>query len=72
MPDLPKSDTAEPLTVTIASAVARTGISRTSLFRLAGLRQIKMVKSGRRSLIDWASLKTHVASLPTADIRPQL
>jgi hypothetical protein len=41
----PETPASGPLTVTIAGAVARTGISRTSLFHLAGLRQIRMVKS---------------------------
>jgi hypothetical protein len=65
------TDAAEPLTVTIPTATARTGLSRSSLYRLAGARQIKMVKSGRTTLIDWASLKSRQGNLPTAEISPQ-
>ena len=57
------------LTVTIPDAVARTRLSRSTLYRLAGTRQIKMVKARGRTLVDWASLKAFAAGLPAADLK---
>jgi predicted DNA-binding transcriptional regulator AlpA len=62
-------DTAEPLTVTVPSATARTGLSRSSLYRLAAAGIIHFRKAGRTTLVDWASLKAHVTGLPSADLR---
>lgn len=59
-----------PMTITISDAVAMVGISRAQIYRLAGKRQINMVKSGRRSLIVVSSLIAYVQNLPDAVIRP--
>jgi len=59
----------EPITATIASVVARTGISRATLYRLAGNKHIRFVKVGRSSLVDWHSVKGFLANQPTAVIR---
>lgn len=60
---------AEPLTATIADTTARTGLSRATLYRLASAGKIQMVKAGRTTLIQWASVRDHVANLPAADLR---
>jgi excisionase family DNA binding protein len=67
MTDTPISD--EPIYVKIRSAVDRTGVSRATLYRLAGAGLIRFVKVGRTSLIDWNSLKGYLAAQPTANIR---
>jgi predicted DNA-binding transcriptional regulator AlpA len=68
---MPKTATAsaEPLTVTIPTATARTGLSRSSLYRLASAGSIGFRKAGRTTLVDWPTLKAHVANLPAADLR---
>lgn len=63
------TDTTEPLTVTIPTATARTGLSRSSLYRLAVAGSITFRKAGRTTLIEWPTLKAHVAALPVADLR---
>ena len=67
---MPTTPTLEPLTATIADTTARTGLSRATLYRLAGAGKIRMVKSGRTTLIVWSSVRDHLASLPDADLRP--
>lgn len=66
MTDRPITD--EPSYVKIPSAVARTGISRATLYRLAGAGLIRFVKVGRSSLVDWNSLRGYLAIQPTANI----
>jgi excisionase family DNA binding protein len=61
--------TTEPLTVTVPSATARTGLSRSTLYRLAAAGSIMFRKAGRTTLVDWPSLKAYVTGLPAADLR---
>jgi hypothetical protein len=68
MPHTP-NETAEPLTVTIPTATARTGLSRSSLYRLASAGSNGFRKAGRTTLVDWPTLKAHVTNLPAADLR---
>lgn len=58
-----------PATVTIARAVRHSGLSRASLYRLAGDGRLTFLKAGRSTLVDFASLTAHLASLPRATIR---
>lgn len=58
------------LTYTVSSAIAATGLPRTTLYDLMAQRKIQSRKLGRRTLIDAASLRDYLASLPPADIRP--
>lgn len=64
-----RSITDEPSYVKIPSAVARTGISRATLYRLAGAGLIRFVKVGRSSLVEWQALKAYLAMRPAANIR---
>lgn len=48
---------------------AVSGLSRSTLYRLAGEGRIRLVKSGRTTLADLASVRRHLASLPAAEIR---
>jgi excisionase family DNA binding protein len=58
----------EPVLVRMVDAQRLFGLSRTGLYRLASKGQVAFYKSGRRTLIDFASLKAAVAKLPRAVI----
>lgn len=44
------------------------GLSRSHLYRLAAEGRIRMVKAGSRTLVDAASVRAFLASLPAAQI----
>jgi hypothetical protein len=68
--DLPnRSAKIEPLALPILAAVAASGLSRSAIYREAGLGRIKLMKLGRSTLVDMASIKAFLASLPAAQIR---
>ncbi len=51
------------------------GLPRTRIYQLAGLGKIRLVKVGRRALIDTRSVTRYLDALPAAEIarpRPQL
>jgi len=54
----------------IPMAVAISGLSRSAIYRAAGEGRIKLVKAGRTTLVDMASVRAFLASLPRAPIRP--
>ncbi len=47
----------DPLTVTIREAQRLSGLSRTTLHRLAVTKKLRTAKIGKRTLIDFASLR---------------
>jgi hypothetical protein len=55
----------EPITVRVPVAQMMSGISRSELYRWASLEKLKLVKHGRTVLVDVASLKELIATLPT-------
>jgi excisionase family DNA binding protein len=57
------------ISLTIADAVRRTGISRTSLYRLFKDRKLTPRKSGSRVLILADELDAFVRALPAADLK---
>jgi hypothetical protein len=59
----------EPLALPIMVAVAVSGLSRSAIYREAGHGRIKLLKLGRTTLVDMASLRAFLASLPVANIR---
>lgn len=59
----------DPLMVTIPAATVRTGISRSELYRLLAAKKIVARKSGKRTLLIWASLQAHIEALPEAEFR---
>jgi len=59
----------EPLALPIMAAVAVSGLSRSAIYREAGNGRIKLLKLGRTTLVDMASLRAFLASLPVAIIR---
>lgn len=63
------TDRAEPLAYRFPEAERVSGLSRSEIYRRAGRGEIIILKCGRSSLVDAASLKAVVASLPRARIR---
>lgn len=59
----------EPLTVSLQDAPAFTGLSRSTLYRLAAGGDIALIKVGRCTLLDVASWKRYLARQPNAVIR---
>ncbi|MEO3475297.1 hypothetical protein AAFN86_25780 [Roseomonas sp. CAU 1739] len=55
--------------VPLPRAPAIFGLSRSHLYRLAAAGRVRMVKAGARTLVDAASVRAFLASLPTAQIR---
>jgi hypothetical protein len=58
-----------PLAVPIELAAALTGLSTTSIYVANSEHKVVVRKFGTRSLVDFASLKEFIASLPTATMR---
>jgi len=61
--------TIEPLAVKVPEAVRLSGLSQSELYRRAGRGEVLFRKAGAGTVVDYASLKQLVASLPRADIR---
>jgi excisionase family DNA binding protein len=59
----------QPDAARIPTAVALTGVSRSAIYRLASEGRIRLMKIGSRTLVDMTSLRSHLASLPTAKVR---
>jgi hypothetical protein len=59
----------DPLTVRIPEATRISGFSRSELYRRAGRGEIIMLKCGKSTLVDMASLRAAVSALPRAPIR---
>jgi excisionase family DNA binding protein len=56
----------EPITTTVEQAEKLTGLSRSSLYRLAKVGKIILLKAGRRVLVDMASIRQYLNTLPRA------
>lgn len=54
---------------TIADTRARFGIPRSTQYRLAVAGHIRMIKLGRTTLVDFASVRAFLASAPEAALR---
>lgn len=59
----------EPLAVRIPDACRLSGFRRSEIYRRAGLGEIVLLKIGRTTVVDMASLRAAVAALPRASIR---
>jgi hypothetical protein len=60
----------QPLTVSIKTAQALTGKSRSALYESIGNGQLDAVKDGKRTLITWESIQRRQNALPRAVIKP--
>jgi len=58
-----------PVTASIATISALTGISRSEIYRLLASNKLHAVKSGRTTLILVESVMAYVTSLPSATFR---
>jgi excisionase family DNA binding protein len=65
----PEADTVEPIAITIQETKRRTGESRSKIYQLLGDGTYEAVKSGRRVLIIYESVKRRFRSLPRAVIK---
>jgi hypothetical protein len=62
---LPPTETnVEPLYVSIRSATQITGLSTVTIYRLIAAEKLVAIKSGTKTLVEMASIKSHLASLP--------
>jgi len=59
----------EPLAVRLPEASRISGLSRSEIYRRAARGEIVLLKCGRSTLAEVASLRAAVASLPRAQIR---
>lgn len=53
-----------PITVTIPDAVKASGLSRSAIYFALKKRDLAALKSGKRTLINYAELQAYLASLP--------
>lgn len=60
---------AETLAAPILVAVAASGLSRSAIYREAAKGNIVLLQLGRTTLVDMASARTFLASLPRASVR---
>ncbi|MCW8084730.1 MerR family transcriptional regulator [Sabulicella glaciei] len=58
-----------PEMVPLPRAPAVFGLSRSGFYRLAAEGRIRMVKAGARTLVDAASVRAYLASLPVAEVK---
>lgn len=68
-PMLPTATAAPAEAGTIADTRARFGIPRSTLYRLAAAGHVRMVKLGRTTLVDFASVRAFLDSAPAAALR---
>jgi hypothetical protein len=60
----------EPLAVTIEQTEKLTSESRSQVYNRIGRGEYTAIKSGRRTLVLFESIKRRIASLPRANIKP--
>lgn len=60
---------AAPLAVSITHAVKLTGVSRSELYRVLAKGEVRARKAGRRTLIEYVSLREWLDRLPAAAFR---
>ena len=53
-----------PVTCRIADATRMFGLSRATIYRMAVAGRVRIIKVGRRSLLDVASMQRHLGVLP--------
>ncbi len=61
--------TLQPLALPLARAVAWSGLSRSTIYRMAAHGRVRLVKAGRSTLVDAGSLRAVIAGLPPATLR---
>lgn len=61
----------DPLAVPLRQAPAVTGLSLSTIYRLAGDGRLTLLKSGRSTLLCMASARAYLATLPQVPARPR-
>ena len=64
-------DDYEVLAAPIRRACMLSGLSRSAIYRAASAGHIRLLKNGRSSLVDMASVRAYLAELPVARIMQQ-
>jgi hypothetical protein len=59
----------QPMALRIGPAVAASGLSRSAIYREAAKGNIVLLKLGRTTLVDMATVRTFLANLPRASVR---
>jgi hypothetical protein len=54
----------DPLYVSIAEATRITGLSTVTIYRLVAAEKLVCIKAGAKSLVEMASIKNYLSSLP--------
>lgn len=65
----PIDPTETPILLPLPRAVAISGMSRTVLYRAAAAGRLRMLKAGRATLVDFASLRALLNSLPPISLK---
>ncbi len=65
-------DDYEVLAAPIRRACMLSGLSRSAIYRAASAGHIRLLKNGRSSLVDMASVRAYLAELPVARITQQV
>ena len=65
----PAASPSDVLAAPISRAVELSGLSRSGLYREAARGNIRLLKTGRTTLVDMNSVRRFLASLPEAPIR---
>jgi excisionase family DNA binding protein len=58
-----------PVSMSIATAVRWSGISRSEMYNLLARGRIRAVKAGRKTLVLTETLQTYIRSLPSAEFK---
>ncbi len=58
----------QPLAASIPRACAMSGLSRSAIYRQAAAGRIRLIKVGRSTLVDMASVRHFLSGLPAAQI----
>ncbi|NKE47032.1 helix-turn-helix domain-containing protein [Roseomonas frigidaquae] len=64
-----KVNSPQPEAVPLPKAPALFGLSRSTLYRLAAEGKVRLLKVGRATLVDAASVRAFLAAAPTVDVR---
>lgn len=67
---MPDTSSLEPITVSVKTAAAMTGLSVWAIYKLLDRREVESVYAGTRRLVMVESLRAHIANLPTE--RPEV
>jgi excisionase family DNA binding protein len=62
----------EPLTITVEQTCRLTNESKTQVYNLIAAGEYEAIKSGRKTLITYASIKKRISNLPKLELQRKL